>query len=153
MQPVWICLMWGKQIEDTFERNIVSIGTTELKLQIVTVEVGNTWQDSLPVLLRRLVHMIVIGMCLNEMFHFVVCCLHKLIRCRPECFSCFVKVITHMVNDNVHFQRHCFTMFIPEMEKRADTADISVLFFFGCANFWLYTHKSAKTILALCHTF
>ena len=53
--------MWGKQIEDTFERNIVSIGTTELKLQIVTVEVGNTWQDSLPVLLRRLVHMIVIA--------------------------------------------------------------------------------------------
>ena len=28
----------------------------------------------------------------------------------------------------------CF-FFAPEMEKRADTADISVLFFFGCANF------------------
>ena len=25
---------------------------------------------------------------------------------------------------------------ISEMEKRADTADISVLFFFGCANFF-----------------
>ena len=59
--PLW-------PIDDTFERNIVIIVTTGLKLQVVTIEVGNTRQNSLSVLLRRLVHMIVIGMGLNKMF-------------------------------------------------------------------------------------
>ena len=38
-------------IDDTFEGNIVIIVTTGLKLQVVTVEVGNTRQNSLSVLL------------------------------------------------------------------------------------------------------
>ena len=39
-----------------------------------------------------------------------------------------------------------------EMEKRADTADISVLFFLAVLIFWLYTRQLAKNIvlLALC---
>ena len=43
--------------------------------------------------------------------------------------------------------------FPPEMEKRADTADISVLFFsLVVLIFWLYTRKLAKiaVLLALC---
>ena len=60
--PLW-------PIDDTFERNIVIIVTTGLKLQVVTIEVGNTRQNSLSVLLRRLVDMIVIGMSLNKMLH------------------------------------------------------------------------------------
>ena len=47
------------------------IVTTGLKLQVVTIEVGTTRQNSLAVLLRRLVDMIVIGMSLNKMFDFV----------------------------------------------------------------------------------
>ena len=42
MQPVLLCIFSGKPIDDTFEMNIVIIVTTGLKLQVVTVEVGNT---------------------------------------------------------------------------------------------------------------
>ena len=47
------------------ESNIVFIETTGLKLEVVTIEVGNTRQNSLSVLLCRLVNMVVIGMRLN----------------------------------------------------------------------------------------
>ena len=33
-----------------------------------------------------------------------------------------------------------------EMEKRADTADISVLFFWAVLIFWLYMRKQTKTL-------
>ena len=39
------------------------------------------------------------------------------------------------------------SLVIAEMEKRADGADASVLFFLlGCANFWLCTRKLDKTL-------
>ena len=45
--------------------NIVFIETTGLKLEVVTIEVDNTCQNSLSVLLCWLVNMVVIGMCLT----------------------------------------------------------------------------------------
>ena len=54
-----------------------------------------------------------------------------------------------------HIQNSTYNVIadVPEMEKRADTTDISVLFFsLAVLIFWLYTRKLAKdaVLLALC---
>ena len=65
---VWYCIVGFGARAVSRKTPTYFIVTTGLKLQVVTIEVGNTRQNSLSVLLRRLVHMIVIGMGLNKMF-------------------------------------------------------------------------------------
>ena len=50
------------------------IATTGLKLDVVTIEVSDTCQYSLSILICKLVSVVGIGMCVNKMFHFMVGC-------------------------------------------------------------------------------